>query len=209
MKYNHLFEQYRTKSVPKQNLLVQCERKWRLFRNDMNFQHKTVLDIGCTEGHSCIEAWANGVASVVGIEAEPGWTEVGELVKKHLGITNSVRFVEESWEAVVVRKESEFDIVLALGFLHHISIGQYEDVLEKMCTVCRETLVLENRVDVEEKSKSYIRAEFRPDSKITVFVPSAKYLTDALNRFGFVVKKTYPINPNKREIWLCVRTKNE
>lgn len=206
MKYNHLFEQYRNRPKPYQNLLVQCERKWKLFGDDIDFKDKTVLDIGCTEGHSCIEAWRRGASYALGVEAEKGWTATGEKVKERLKIDSAVEFIEKRWEHVIL-DNVKFDIVFALGFLHHISIAEYEDLLRKMCHVCNETLVLENRVDVDEKTESYIRAEFRPESNITVFVPSAKYLMDTLDRFGFVVKKTYIVNKKAREIWLCKRRK--
>lgn len=202
MRYNHFFEQYRDNPKPYQNLLVQCERKWGLFEDDISFVDKTVLDIGCAEGHSCIEAWGRGASYVLGIEAEKGWTATGEKVKERLKIIDAVEFIEKRWEYVDLG-DRRFDIVFALGFLHHIPIGKYEDLLRKMCFACKETLVLENRVDVDGLTKSYIRAELKSKPSITVFVPSAKYLIDTLGRFGFVVEKTYVINAKAREIWLC------
>lgn len=209
MKYNYLFEQYRKNPKPYQNLLVQCERKWGLFGDDVDFKNKTVLDIGCAEGHSCIEAWQRGASYVLGVEGERGWTTTGERVKEHLKIIiDAVEFTEKRWEYVNLENR-EFNIVIALGLLHHIPVGQYEDLLRKMCCVCNETLVLENRVDVVELKKSYIRAEFKSEPSITVSVPSAKYLIDTLDRFGFVVKKTYVINAKAREIWVCKRETND
>jgi len=215
VKHNNLFEETRKElgiNLINQYLLVQCERKWKLFGDMVNFENKRVMDIGCTEGHSCIEAWHRGASYCFGIEKEPEYKQIGEAVKKKLGITNEIEFISHDWVDFnrTPKAFGEFDVILALGLLHHIDVKYYEESLRKMCRFCKRTLVLENRVDAYESDKSYLRFEYRIASdghKVPVSVPSSRWMLDILIEEKFLCDTTFVINAGERELWIARKEK--
>ena len=185
---------------------INATQKWDFIERHVNFKDKRVLDVGCSEGYGAIETLELGAKSAVGID-NVGWlVQVARKAKEQLGFTDNqlqfdlVNIEKTPWEGVKALY-GDFDIVLALGLIHHFKIDEYARKLKNICTLADDLLVLEMWVDVGKQSNS-IREEQR--SWVNV-ITTEGWLRGALKKFGFRVVTRGVINIGRRELWICQR----
>ena len=88
--------------------------------NNFSLKGKRVLDIACNSGFWSFQCALLG-AEVVGFDARPELIEQANLLKKITGIEN-VEFREYNfWKMTPEAFDGQFDIVLNLGILYHLS----------------------------------------------------------------------------------------
>lgn len=120
-------------------------RKWQLFGDKIDFQNKTVLDVGCASGHSSIEAWARGAKEVIGFDTRKDILTVAEDVKKKLQVTDQISFEQADVLDLDPDASEEYrvDIVLCLGLMHYLPADEYRNILAALIFLCNQYLVLE------------------------------------------------------------------
>lgn len=104
--------------------------------NEVGFQGKTLLDLGCNNGAFCREAALRGAKRVVGIDV-PVIADVAYELSNWLGFWN-IDFLGLKLPVGSATVEEEcgigkFDIVLALSVLGHVK-GHYQPWVAELCT---------------------------------------------------------------------------
>jgi SAM-dependent methyltransferase len=108
------------------------------------FGELSVLDLGCGEGVYAIEAALRG-ARVLALDARTERMDEGALCAKRHGLGN-VRFAQEDVRRVTRETHGEFDVVLLLGLLYHLDVGDVFPVLESVHAMCAGLLVVDTLV---------------------------------------------------------------
>lgn len=101
-------------------------------------ENKSILDIGSSFGHVCLEALRRGAATATGLESSPyRIARAREIARSRNLPAEYICSDFEEWPA----GESTYDIVLCVNVLHHL----YDPVgaLRKMMRLTRERLILE------------------------------------------------------------------
>ena len=121
-----------------------CNLKWDRFGNTINWEDKTVLDIGCGNGYFGYRMLGAGARYVVGLEAHLPYVMQAALLQWFTQVPNTVvpkRFVNYD-------NRQTFDIVVSMGVLYHQRNAKRHLLdLERACsyggTLILETLVAE------------------------------------------------------------------
>jgi cyclopropane fatty-acyl-phospholipid synthase-like methyltransferase len=100
-----------------------------------------VLDLACAEGAHAIELAQAGAREVVGIEGRQLYVDRARFVARSFGLEN-VRFEQGDVRAVSPDTIGRFDLVLFLGILHHLSSDDFLPMLERLCAVTTDTVVI-------------------------------------------------------------------
>jgi len=143
------------------------KRAVSLHLDEIDFNGKTVLDLGCNWGMFCHEALRRGAKRVVGVDGCLGRAKLAYEIANWLGFWNA-DFLdlelprERRWISRESRIYEPFDIVLCLSTVGHI--GGYGSWLG---FICGEVLVLEgHNTEQPEKyqgalEQDFSRVEFR------------------------------------------------
>lgn len=172
-----------------------CERKkWMRFRELLDFNELSVLDVGCQLGYTCFEAWRAGAAYALGIDKRHKMIEIALRLKEILDINNQeIEFQIQSWEESNL-DGNQFDVVFCMGLLHYFKKSVYEQMLSKLAHYCKGTLILELRLRDGDQAKLLECGEQT--------LPTAGYLRRLLKDLGFDIKKTFVQRPNERGLWI-------
>ncbi len=130
--------------------------KWELYRLPVDMTGVSFIDVGCWEGHRCVDAVLRGVARVVGVDL----CTSGELRR------NMAEHVFEFVQADILSERflglDCFDIVLCSGVLYHVQdvIG----LLVRLRKVAAKRLVLETVVNTLDPDVPLLR--FHADDEL-------------------------------------------
>jgi SAM-dependent methyltransferase len=118
-----------------------------------------VLDLACAHGYYSLEMAKLG-AQVLGIEGRESWLEQARRAKQDAALPN-VEFVQDDVRNLSKERYGEFDIVLCLGILYHLSAPDVFGFLDRVFEVCRDFVIIEThfatrpRVMHEWRGKRY------------------------------------------------------
>jgi len=127
--------------------------------DDVDFNGKTVLDLGCNNGTFCREAIRRGAARVVGVDFRRA--RVWQLVNDWLGYWNlnvlPLSLPDEKDAIKALTGIEKFDIVFALAIIQHME-GGYDTWIADLT---KEVLFLEGNWNVEpEKYRPVLEKDF-------------------------------------------------
>ncbi|MCX7846812.1 MAG: class I SAM-dependent methyltransferase [bacterium] len=94
------------------------ERYAFTFERCQPIEGATVLDIGCGTGRFAIEFAKRGARHVVGIDFAPAMIDFSRMVAQRMGVADRCEFICN--DVVSYPFETEFDIVVALGFFDYV-----------------------------------------------------------------------------------------
>ena len=98
---------------------------------------KKVLDVGCHYGYYVHEALKRGASRAVGIEADPERFSIAKEIARLQ--SNGAEIIQGKAETTSMAEQ--FDLVLLLNVLHHTL--DPIDLMLKLASLCRETMVVE------------------------------------------------------------------
>lgn len=179
--------------LDKKWLLANVNDKWK-YIDQIDFEGKSYLDVGCHVGYSCFRAWQKGADHILGIDIRADVLRVAEEVGKELNAKQAI-FINKDWSKYP-ETELAFDIVSMLGLIHYFPKKIYKKVLKSLCDICKETLILELRII--PNSKPFLIETQRQT------LPSTKWLSNALKQYGFNKIKRY-VRETRRELWIAER----
>jgi len=106
---------------------------------------KKILDVGCNSGFWSLLAIENGCDSIVGIDGRQMHIDQANFVFEVKEINKSkYEFIGGNVFDLDFSKYGDFDIVMCLGFFHHMN--RQMQLLEKIAEVNSDMLILETRV---------------------------------------------------------------
>lgn len=120
---------------------------------------KRVLDIACNSGFWSVQCALMG-AEVVGFDARPELIEQANLIKSIVGCQDLRFQVLDFWDMSAATLSNEFDIVLNLGILYHLSDPL--QALRRTLAMAREYVLLDTEVYPSSDSIVKLRWE-EPD----------------------------------------------
>jgi SAM-dependent methyltransferase len=141
------------------------DRPLRRFRHFMphlvkaaggSLRGKRVLDIACNSGFWSVQCALLG-AEVVGFDARPELIEQANLIKSVVGCPNLRFQVLDFWEMSAATIDGDFDIVLNLGILYHLSDPL--QALQRTIGMARAYVVLDTEVHPSDDSVVKLRWE--------------------------------------------------
>jgi len=175
-------------------LLASAGDKWPFISNNVDFKGKSFLDAGCNVGYSCVMAWSKMATECTGIDIRSDVLCVGASVKNKLKAPDEkITFYNYSF----LNHLKRYDIVMSMGLLHYFNIAEYEKALNKLMSLCKETLIIEMRLRRENQ------ADMLTTSGIQT-LPAAGWITKRLSENGFTVSAKYTRKPD-RELWIASR----
>jgi 2-polyprenyl-3-methyl-5-hydroxy-6-metoxy-1,4-benzoquinol methylase len=175
-------------------LLASALDKWR-YLGDVVFKGKSFIDIGCHVGYSCFEAWRRGASPVLGVDTREDVLMVADEVGARIGADSTVRLGRVQWGPGEERGRY-FDIVMCMGLIHYFSGGAYKRVLDGLCGMCKDTLILELRIVPHGRV-----AIHRASGGQTM--PTTSWLKGVLGVAGFNHKRF--VRDKQREMWIATR----
>jgi tRNA (mo5U34)-methyltransferase len=117
-----------------------------------------VLDVACNAGFWSLEAHKAGAAYVLGIEARPDYVEQATLVRDALGIAPAqLEYRQMDLYNLSRREVGEFDLVLMLRILHHLSHPLW--ALQRIREICRTYLVLDVKLMRQDQPVLYLAVQ--------------------------------------------------
>jgi 2-polyprenyl-3-methyl-5-hydroxy-6-metoxy-1,4-benzoquinol methylase len=117
---------------------------------------KRVLDISCNSGFWAIQCALLG-AEVTGFDARPELIALANLVKSIVGVENVVFKVLDFWHMNRQSLGDQFDAVLNLGVLYHLSDPL--EVLRRTIAMSKKTVLLDTGVVRSENPSIHLRWE--------------------------------------------------
>jgi tRNA (mo5U34)-methyltransferase len=117
---------------------------------------KRILDIACNSGFWSVQCSLLG-AEVVGFDARPELIEQANLIKSIVGCENLRFQVLDFWDMTAESLGGEFDIVLNLGILYHLSNPL--QALQRTKAMAREYILLDTEVFPSQESIIKLRWE--------------------------------------------------
>jgi len=180
---------------------LRCTYKWSLFRDVVDWKDKTVLDIGCCEGYSTAEALEMGAKSALGVDRDFRYIQTAVELQKRIGAEN-LGFILSPWEQFEANRK--FDIVLCLGFIHHILAENYEEQFERVCALSTDTVVMELRVNTNSALELQVW-EKRGGGGNKLTKASYGWLRDKFNKLGFGIVHQAFVAKGEREVWVAKR----
>lgn len=105
------------------------------------------IDLACGEGGHSIALAQKGV-DVIGVEGRDLYIQRAEFVAKVKGIKN-IEFIKGDVREIEVAKLGKFDIVIASGILHHLSIDSFESFLKTLKELSQDIVFLYTHVGSE------------------------------------------------------------
>jgi SAM-dependent methyltransferase len=108
-----------------------------------------VLDLGCYEGFYTLEFGLQG-AEAVGIEGREQHWQKASFAANALGL-DRVRFFQDDVRNLSLEKYGSFDLVLCIGILYHLNQPDVFEFMERIGSVCTDTLILDTHVALKPK----------------------------------------------------------
>jgi len=178
-------------------LLASAGDKWPFISNNVDFKGKSFLDAGCNVGYSCVMAWSKMATECTGIDIRSDVLCVGASVKNKLKAPDDkITFYNYSF----LNHLKKYDIVMSMGLLHYFNIAEYEKALNKLISLCKETLIIEIRfrrnLDVAKLAVSGIQT-----------LPTELWIKNKLHDTGFLVTGCFYRDSGKRAIFIAKRIK--
>jgi SAM-dependent methyltransferase len=115
------------------------------------FSKLRILDLGCGEGVYAIEAGLRG-AEVLALDARTARMEKGAACAARHGL-RTVCFRQEDVRRVTIGSVGTFDVVYLLGLLYHLDVPDVFAVLENICDLCGEMLVIDTLISLTAESR--------------------------------------------------------
>ena len=150
---------------------------------------KRVLDLGCNAGFWSLQAVQNGCDFVLGIDGRPMHIDQANFVFETLEIDPSkYRFTVANVFDFDLKGFGEFDVVLCLGLMYHVSKPM--TLIEKISSVNTDILVVDTRVSTA--SGSYLEIGHEPTEEwvnavdyTLVMAPTRDAVIDLVGEFGY------------------------
>ncbi|MBI4473847.1 MAG: methyltransferase domain-containing protein [Acidobacteria bacterium] len=123
------------------------------------FDQLRILDFACGEGVYAIEAALRG-AKVVALDARTERMNEGAKAAKRLGLEN-LGFEQTDVRNVNVGSHGQCDVILILGILYHLDYGDAFSVLQNVCEMCEQFVVIDTHIalrgqhQVQHNGQSY------------------------------------------------------
>lgn len=92
--------------------------RMKYFKNNVNFNNKTVLDIGGNSGYFTFESLDAGAKSVYYVEGNKEHAEFVNYASDLLGLQSKIKVTNQYYQ--FINSEEKYDIVLLLNVLHHL-----------------------------------------------------------------------------------------
>jgi 2-polyprenyl-3-methyl-5-hydroxy-6-metoxy-1,4-benzoquinol methylase len=108
------------------------------------FGQARVLDLACLEGGFTFELAMQG-AQAVGLEGREENLEKCAAAKSRLGLSNCT-FLQEDVRNLSKAKHGEFDIVLCLGILYHLTASDGVEFLKRIFDVCQGAVIIDTHI---------------------------------------------------------------
>jgi len=178
--------------------------------DNIDFNGKKVLDIGCRDGFYCFEAEKRGAKEILGIDTCLSLGAVDFLIPH---FKSKVKMEEKS----IYDIDGEFDVIIFAGVLYHLkypflALKKISESIVDGGHLIIETAIWQNK---EEKSLLWCpKVEEAPNGPTSLTFFNYKGLKDNLELFGFDFKESNWI-PSKvdtgdigRTTITCVKNKN-
>lgn len=107
---------------------------------------KTLLDIASLESMFAIEFAMEGL-QVTSIEGRKCNLEKGKFAAQALGLEN-IRFYLDDVNNIAPEKYGEFDVILCMGILYHISKEKYLSFLKNVTDCCKDLLIIDTFISL-------------------------------------------------------------
>jgi len=153
---------------------------------------KRVLDIGCNAGFWPLQAIESGCDFVLGIDGRQMHIDQSNFVFKANDINvDRYKFIVGNVFDLNLQELGHFDIVMCLGFFHHVS--KQMQLLEKIAQVNSDIFLLETRVSripgsfmmlLQESTDYHVNAL---DYSLTM-LPTKQAVIDMVRQFGYTAK---------------------
>ncbi len=192
------------------DVVTHGDLKWNQFAQFINFNSKRVHDIGCHIGLAAIRSKVAGARYVRGTDKRKDVVDFNNAIAiKFLPVVKgrlNVKFTQGELSNI---PDAASDIVLCLGVIHKFNHGVYQDMVKKLCDICKETLVVETCFDYSAKQDLNVRVH--PDKKSPWPYHSRvskPYLRKLLTVNGFAVVREIPsieYAHHQRETWIAKR----
>lgn len=158
--------------------------------DEVSFQDKSVLDIGCWDGYFSFEAERKGASEVFSLDntkfrwgGMDGYNFLHQHFKsKAIFVEGDVRNLETSL------KDKKFDIVLCYGVLYHISDPLI--ALRNLFKITNEYLIIEGLFyESEERKLDLIECGKFGNDMSNIYSMSTGYIKYISNLYGFKIEK--------------------
>lgn len=169
---------------------VQNFRKDYLF-DEISFQDKTVLDVGCWDGYFSFESEKKGAKEVVSLDnTKFRWGGMDGYNFLHQYYNSNAKFVEGDVRNLTSSlKDKKFDIVLCYGVLYHISDPLI--ALKNLFNVANEYLILEGIFyRSPEKKLELIDCGIYGEDRSNIYRMSHGYINYISKMYGFKIEKS-------------------
>ena len=178
---------------------------------------KRILDIGCNAGFFALQAIESGCDYIVGIDGRQMHIDQANFVYEVKEVNNNrYEFVCGNVFDLDFKNFGNFDIVMCLGFFHHMN--RHMQLLEKIAEVNNDILVLETRVSKLPGTFMMIMHEDIDDFTNSVdysltMLPTKKTVLSMNRQFGYnsIILKPQPAHNaalenyrlNRRKAFIC------
>ena len=130
---------YQYQSIKEENMvgIRDMQHRYKIMKLPYSFKNKTILDIGCSIGMVCIEAYFRKALKCVGIDYQKTTVDVGkEYIKNqkyntiHLYTFDIDQGLEELKKVI---GEEKFDYVFALSMWKHVNNEALFNIINYYC----------------------------------------------------------------------------
>lgn len=183
------------------------------FMAGIDFQGRTVLDVGAWNGYFSFSAKRHGAARVLATDSFT-WThhdfrgrEAIEIVREELGLDIETQLIDPT---AITPELGTFDIVLFLGVFYHLF--DPIDVLQRMRAVTGQLLVVETHQDLADRSQPgmvFYPGAILNNDPTNWWGPNPALMLHLLSALGFarILYRHYPHPPGvplSRGIYACL-----
>ncbi len=150
---------------------------------------KRVLDLGCNAGWWSLRAVESGADYVLGIEGRRMHVDQANLVFEAKDVSRKrYDFVEANLFDLDLRSFGQFDVVLCLGLLYHISKPM--ELMEQVSAVNTDLIIIDTVVSKGKDSYFEVRHEGLEEPRHAVdyelvMIPSVRAVHDLGRQFGY------------------------
>ena len=145
--------------------------------DELDFDGKIVLDVGCWDGYFSFEAEKLGASQVVSFD-DPAcrWGGVDGYAFLHNHFKSRAHFVKGNvYDLRNTFLDKEFDIVLCYGLLYHLSDPLY--ALQNLFYVCKDTIVFEGHFsDIDVPCLELTPYKYFNNDGGNIYMPSIPYM---------------------------------
>jgi tRNA (mo5U34)-methyltransferase len=159
---------------------LQAQNKWELLRLPEDMTGKSFLDVGCWEGHRCVDALLRGAAHVVGVDLC-----TSQALRDNLREYN-FEFVQTDIFSEKFLQLDRYDVVLCSGVLYHVESPI--SLLVRLRKCVKELLVLEtasHRLDETRPILLFHAASDLANNPSNWWTPNELCLRQMLEATGF------------------------